>query len=126
MAFAGHGGWKQLDRLTNLNEPSVSELAIQRKLAPETLDDIAQHVRVRHKCIGIEGGHDASTAKIRDVDHYVADDEFAALPQPFIEAVDSAHHNVGPETAAVAPKLHNSSVGCDKEGITSKRSRPSL
>ena len=99
--------------MVNLNSAALGDLAIQRKLAAETLNDISQHVRIRHKCVGIECGHNAPSPEIWDVDQRVTDDELAALPQPLVEPFDSAHHDVGLQTAAVATKRRNGSVCCD-------------
>ena len=103
------------DFLIHLNLAAPDDLAVQRKLSPETLDDIAQYIRVVSERIGVEGRHNAPAPKVVDANRHVTDEKLTPLPFPLFHPGDASDDQVGPKPPPVPPKLCNRAIGRDQE-----------
>jgi hypothetical protein len=98
-----------------LNLAAPDDIAVQCKLPPEALNDIAQDIRVVSERIGVKGCHDAPAPKIMDSSHHVTDEKLPPLPFPLLEAGDTSNNDIGSKPTPVAPKFCNRAVRCDQE-----------
>jgi hypothetical protein len=57
---------------TRISSPRIN-VTIEGELAAESLYDALKQLPILFQHLGIEGGHHATTAKILNADHYVAD-----------------------------------------------------
>jgi hypothetical protein len=71
---------QQLNGIAHMDLTAVNHVAVQREFATEFLDDLLEHTVILLQCVGIKGGHDATTAQILYANQNISDAQTFAGP----------------------------------------------
>src|SRR6266568_6377224 len=106
---------RQLHLVSHQDVTAFDHEAVERELAFEPLVDTLRNGFVADLGVRIVGGHDAARAEILHADERLADTQAGARPFALAQAFDAAHHDVGPQAAAVVAEGGDGAVRRDQE-----------
>ncbi len=89
----------------------MRDRAIERQLAAGLLDDLSENAEILLERIGIEGGHDAAHAKLRDIDDHLAGTKGRARPGTLRLPRNAANNDIWAQTTKVHAEPADRSIG---------------
>jgi len=99
------------DWITFADQTSLNHGAVEGHPSAELADDTLKYGAILLQGVGVEGGHDATTAQFRRMDDDAADPQTSTWPFTLSQALNAADDDIGPQASAVETHMVYRAIG---------------
>jgi hypothetical protein len=107
--------FQKRNRIALADEAGFNDGAIERHPAIEFIDDALEDAAVLLQRVGIIGRHYATPAKLRGFNHGPANPQAASRPAPLVKILNTADHDIRPQTASIKIHVGDRPIGCHQQ-----------